>query len=77
MSYANSMNRVVSDYSYCRVEQIVPNDKELIKTVEVILQHRDGREKILPYKSKTPVTMMVEVARLVLIVLQEDIKESN
>ena len=70
-------NKIKSDYRYCRVESVFPDDQGVIRTVNVKLRPRDKRDKALPYKAKAPVIMNVGVQRLVLIVPEEEIEVNN
>ena len=66
-------NKIKSDYRYCRISEVFPDEEGVVRTVNVKLRPRDKRDNNMPYKYKAPVIMEVGVQRLVLIVANEDI----
>ena len=55
------------DFRLCKVEEVHPDDKGLVRTVTVIFRPISSREKSLPYTSKELSRMKVGLNRLVLI----------
>ena len=67
----------VQDISrYCRIDQVHPDEDGVIRNVTVSLRSRDAREKLLLYRSKKPMQMLVGVKRLVLICPNEELKNN-
>ena len=55
------------DFRLCKVDQVHPDSKGLVRTVTVLFRPLSSREKSLPYKSKELSQMKVGINRLVLI----------
>ena len=60
---------------YCRVDAVQPDEDDVVRNVTISLRSRNVREKILLYKARTPMKMMVGVQRLVLICPTEEIMQ--
>ena len=65
--------KVQSSYRLCRVSKIIPDEEDVVRTVEVILRPRNKAEKLLPFKSKKPNVIEVGVQRLALLVPNEEL----
>ena len=55
------------EYRYGRVSATKPDEKGIVRTVEVSMRPRDSREPVLPYKSKKLIQVELPVQRLVLL----------
>ena len=58
---------------YCRVDEVHPDEDGVVRNVTVSLRSRDAREKLMIYRSRKPLKMLVGVKRLVLICPNEEI----
>ena len=58
---------------YCRVDDVHPDEDGVVRNVTVSLRSRDAREKLMIYRSRKPLKMIVGVKRLVLICPNEEI----
>ena len=61
------------DYRLCKVDEVHPDEKGLVRTVTVLFRPPSSKEKSLPYKSKDLSKMKVGVNRLVLICPASDV----
>ena len=58
---------------YCRIDEVHPDEDGVVRNVTVSLRSRDAREKLMIYRSRKPLKMLVGVKRLVLICPNEEI----
>ena len=66
--------KIKDTYRICRVVETKKDDQGVVRTVKVQLRPQDVREKLLPYKSKTPCIQETGVQRLVLIVPAKELQ---
>lgn len=71
IKYDNQVRK--ADYRLCRVNQTYPDEKGLVRTVDVEMRPRDSRDKSLPYVPKTLKVLKTGVNRLVMITPVEEI----
>ena len=57
---------------YYYVEQVLPDKREVVRAVEVLIRPKYSREKLLSYKVKEPTKMKFAIQRLILILPQEN-----
>ena len=69
-------NKIEDKFRYCKVIETHPDQEGNVRNVTISLRKRDSREKLLPYKFKTPMKMKVGIQRLVLICPVEDIENN-
>ena len=60
---------------YCKVDAVQPDEDDVVRNVTISLRSRNAREKLLLYKARTPMKMIVGVQRLVLICPTEEIMQ--
>ena len=60
---------------YCRVDSVHPDGDGVVRNVTILLRSRNTREKLMLYKTRKPMKMVVGVQRLVLICPSEEIQE--
>ena len=65
------------DYRLCRVAEVHPDKKGLVRTVTVAFRPISSKEKSLPYLPKDLTKMKVGINRLVLICPAEDIEHNE
>ena len=58
----------------CRIQDLVKDEKGLMRTAKVLMRPRYSREKTLPYASKKLVTLEVRVQRLAMLCPVDEIK---
>ena len=61
---------------YCRVANVHPDEDGVVRNVTISLRSRNAREKLLMYKARKPMQMVVGVKRLVLICPNEEVQDS-
>ena len=61
---------------YCRVANVHPDEDGVVRNVTISLRSRNAREKLLMYKARKPMQMVVGVKRLVLICPNEEVHDS-
>ena len=61
---------------YCRVDAVHPDEDGVVRNVTISLRSRNAREKLIMYKARQPMKMLVGVKRLVLICPQDEIQAS-
>ena len=60
---------------YCRVDAVHPDEDGVVRNVTISLRSRSAREKLLLYKARKPMKMIVGVKRLVLVCPSEEIQQ--
>ena len=60
---------------YCRVDAVHPDEDDVVRNVTISLRSRCAREKLLLYKSRQPMKMVVGVQRLVLVCPSEEVQQ--
>ena len=68
--------KVQDMYRYCRIDQVHPDEDGVVRNVTVSLRSRDAREKMILYRSKKPLQMLVGVKRLVLVCPNEELQNN-
>jgi hypothetical protein len=61
---------------YCRVNAVHPDQDGVVRNITISLRSRNAREKLILYKARKPMQMLVGVKRLVLICPQEEVQGS-
>ena len=60
---------------YCRIDAVYPDEDGVVRNVTISLRSRNAREKLLLYKARKPMKMIVGVKRLVLVCPTEEIQQ--
>ena len=60
---------------YCRVDAVHPDEDDVVRNVTISLRSRCARERLLLYKSRQPMKMVVGVQRLVLVCPGEEVQQ--
>ena len=69
------LGKIQEKSRYCRVDAVHPDEDDVVRNVTISLRSRSAREKLLLYKARTPMKIVVGVKRVVLVSLSEEIQQ--